>query len=93
MDGRFDMLRSPNARLFPMNHFSFTPMLPLLFLVLAGLGYGYGQCNNDTVLALPVTDVVLSNDHTFRGVPIAAGNPPANISFLPTAIYNDTCKC
>lgn len=50
------------------------------------------ECINESVVALPVTDVSLSNEHTVRGVPISVGTPPSNISFLPEAVYNDTCK-
>ena len=49
-------------------------------------------CINESVVALPVTEVVLSNEHTVRGVPISVGTPPTNISFLPEAVYNDTCE-
>ncbi|KAI7308910.1 hypothetical protein KC315_g13183 [Hortaea werneckii] len=48
------------------------------------------ECINESVVALPVTDVLLSNEHTVRGVPISVGTPPSNISFLPEAVYNDT---
>lgn len=40
-------------------------------------------CSSPPVVALPVTNVVLSNQQTMRGIPITVGTPPTNISILP----------
>ncbi|KAI7544740.1 hypothetical protein KC331_g6621 [Hortaea werneckii] len=66
-------------------------MLPSLIVIWLTFAQSiHSECVNESVVALPVTEVVLSNEHTVRGVPISVGTPPTNISFLPEAVYNDT---
>lgn len=68
-------------------------MLPSLIVIWLTFAQSiHSECVNESVVALPVTEVVLSNEHTVRGVPISVGTPPTNISFLPEAVYNDTCE-
>ncbi|RMY53390.1 hypothetical protein D0863_13967 [Hortaea werneckii] len=68
-----------------------TQMLPSLIVIWLTFAQSiHSECVNESVVTLPVTEVVLSNEHTVRGVPISVGTPPTNISFLPEAVYNDT---
>ena len=58
-------------------------MLDILLLAFAAVKQTYGVCNDSKVLSLPVQDVVLSNDHTMRGVYTSVGTPMQNISMMP----------
>lgn len=65
-------------------------MILLLFIQLSLLRLALCDCSNTSVVSLPVTDVLLSNNNVFRGVPVSVGTPATNISFLPVMYYNDT---
>lgn len=65
-------------------------MIVVIPIVSAFVRLSLCACSSPSVVALPVTNVVLSNQQTMRGIPITVGTPPTNISILPDVFYNDT---
>lgn len=59
----------------------------LLWLTL--IGHVLSSCGPSPI-AIPITDVSLSNGHSRRGIEMAVGTPAQNISFMINAFLNDT---
>lgn len=55
----------------------------LLLLCFWAVSTAGGPCTNPPPIALPVTDVRLSNGYTMRGTPVSIGNPAQNFSMMP----------
>ncbi|EME38346.1 hypothetical protein DOTSEDRAFT_75779 [Dothistroma septosporum NZE10] len=48
------------------------------------------SCSDPTPIALPITNVKLSNSNVVRGIPLSIGTPPQNFSFMPHDFFNNT---
>lgn len=62
----------------------------LLFQVITTLGSALADCSDPMPISVPITDVVLSNNRSRRGILAALGTPPQNISFALNAMLNGT---
>jgi hypothetical protein len=48
------------------------------------------NCTDNPPVTLPITDVVLTNGHSVRGVLMTVGSPPQNQSLIPQMYLNNT---
>ncbi|WPH01362.1 Hypothetical protein R9X50_00420400 [Acrodontium crateriforme] len=65
-------------------------MLESLVLALLFAGSYAAMCGNGSPVSMPITDVLLNNGNTMRGVWMPVGSPPQNLSWTPSMYLNDS---
>lgn len=90
------VLRQPFAAALAVFSASFTAAITFIIMrgcvplcLIAAVGQALADCGPAPVV-VPITDVKLSNGHSRRGIQVAVGTPPRNVSFAGNSFLNDT---